>query len=183
MSQKEINNYFQNHWYPNQKPDRFEQYEYSGNAILDKINPTSDYVLDVGCGKNPFKGKIANLIGIDPASPDADVKTTLESFYPRQHFDVVLCLGSVNFGDIFQIKRQIIKISTMLKKNGRIFWRCNPGLHDHDSEEFKKLDVFPWTKDLHYTLALNFGYTVMDIRDDTQNRIYAEWVKVENKFS
>ena len=37
MSQKEINNYFQNHWYPNQKPDRFEQYEYSGNAILDKI--------------------------------------------------------------------------------------------------------------------------------------------------
>lgn len=181
MSQQEINNYFRNHWYPNQPKDRFDQYKFSGNAILQKIKPTSDYVLDVGCGKNPFKGKITNLIGIDPASPDADHKIALEDFNFPAKFDVALCLGSINFGDDLNIQRQIMKLTSFLKPEAKIFWRCNPGVHDHTSEEFKNIQVFKWTKQDHYRLAMKFGFIVVDIQDDSHNRIYAEWARFPNK--
>ena len=46
---------------------RTEQYQWTGYRIAEEIcrvNPKK--VLDVGCGYNPFKGRIPNLIGIDP---------------------------------------------------------------------------------------------------------------------
>ena len=35
------------------------------------MNP--DNVVDIGCGFNEFKGKITNLIGIDPYNDKADI--------------------------------------------------------------------------------------------------------------
>jgi hypothetical protein len=61
MDQHTLDKYFSTHWHSN-----IDQYEYSGWALLQKIK-LSESVLDVGCGTNPFRGRIANLTGIDPA--------------------------------------------------------------------------------------------------------------------
>ena len=49
------------------KDTSLDLYKWSGYRLVDEINsqkPRS--VLDVGCGFNRFKGKINNLMGIDP---------------------------------------------------------------------------------------------------------------------
>ena len=74
-------------------------YKHSGYSLVDYVNnqkPSS--VLDIGCGYNRFKNKIDNLIGIDPYNDCADIKVSIED-YNTAPFDMVLCLGSINFGD------------------------------------------------------------------------------------
>ena len=57
-----LEKYFSKVWQSDTK-----KYKHSGLTLVDEINnlrPRS--VLDVGCGYNEFKGKIDNLLGIDP---------------------------------------------------------------------------------------------------------------------
>jgi hypothetical protein len=123
VNQQYLNNYFGNIWHKHSDPCTKETK--SGLELLTKITD-SDSVIDVGCGRNPFKGLIKNLIGIDPAFDQADVKSTVDEFTTDQTFDIALCLGSINFGDVNDIERQIAKIISLLKPSCRIFWRCNP---------------------------------------------------------
>ena len=57
MNQNKLNTYFSTKWKSN-----LNQYQYSGWNLIDKVKD-DEWVLDVGCGPNPFKGKIKNLIG------------------------------------------------------------------------------------------------------------------------
>ena len=74
MNQQELNKYFSKEW-----TDDFDNYPLSGWDLMRKVNK-NDWVLDVGCGHNPFKGSIQNLIGIDPANKKADIITFLKRF-------------------------------------------------------------------------------------------------------
>ena len=168
MKQSELNNYFSTKWSPN-----IDQYRYSGWALIDKIN-LDETVLDVGCGSNLFKNKIANLTGIDPAFDQADYKTTIEGFQTEKRFDVAFCLGSINFGDKLNVMNQIACVVNCLKPTARIYWRCNPGLADHDNEDCKSIAFYPWTMEEHVKLSELFGFTLVTSCWDG-NRIYAEW--------
>jgi hypothetical protein len=152
------------------------KWQYSGYSLLDKISP-DESVIDVGCGQNLFKPYLPRLIGVDPATDEADYKLPILEFETDQQFDVALCLGSVQFGDIDNIRAHIHKINALLTPTGRIYWRCNekPWLPEW---------FFKWTFDLHQELADEFGYDLKDCKwdyytpeDDRGYRIYAEWVK------
>jgi hypothetical protein len=171
IQQQFLNDYYANEW-----TGSFDDYVYSGYALIDKVSLT-EWVLDVGCGSNPFKGKINNLIGVDPANPAADVMITIDEFQTSQVFDVAFCLGSINFNSVNYISTQIGKIVSLLNPvKSRIYWRCNPGYWDHGTERCHLLPIFPWTNEMHYELAPKFGFQVADIKID-RNRIYAEWVR------
>ena len=169
MLQTDLNNYFANTWQSNLK-----QYKYSGWHLVDKIHPTA-LVLDVGCGYNEFKTHIPNLVGIDPANARADYQVRIEDFDMPNHFDVALCLGSINFGGGANIISQINCVVRCLKSKAKIYWRCNPGLADHGNEACKDIDFYPWTIEKHVELADLFGFRLNVARWDTGNRIYAEW--------
>jgi hypothetical protein len=176
INQAQLNNYFSTVW-----RNRFrgvETYQFSGYALIEKIQE-GERVLDVGCGTNPFKGHIPNLVGIDPAFPEADVQVTLEEYAattPINRFNVAFCLGSINFGTRENIETQIGLLLRVLRtKEARIYWRCNPGLKDHGNAECESIDFYDWTFDEHYRLADKFGFEVTDIQQDSNNRIYAEW--------
>ena len=170
--QNYLNYYFANHWGHKGVP----KYNTTGYGLADKITD-DEWVLDVGCGRNLFKDKIKNIVGIDPAFDEADQKVTIEEFIPDRQFDVALCLGSVNFGGIEIIRRQIECIIKCLKPQARIYWRCNPGQQDHDNEECKQIDFFPWSEQWHKTLAKDYGFEIIDLGID-RNRIYSEWRKI-----
>jgi hypothetical protein len=155
------------------------QYEYSGLSLAEKIAPY-EWVLDVGCGTNPFKRLIPNLIGIDPANEAADVHSTLEDYQTEQKFAVAFCLGSLNFGDEHDIAAQLTKLNTLLTSNARIYWRCNPGLQDHGTEGCKQIQFFPWSVEWHNKFAAQFGYQVVDFKWDAFDRIYAEWNRISS---
>lgn len=169
MNQIELNNYFKTHW-----RGHLNTYQYSGLSLAKKIKNT-EWVLDVGCGTNPFKPLITNLIGIDPAFEQADYQTSIENFKTKLKFDVAFCLGSINFGNEETIKRQIQCVIDLLQPTSRIYWRVNPGLHDHGNKECKQINFFPWSKMLLKNYATKFGFKASNIRDDLNNRIYGEW--------
>ena len=81
-------------------------------------------VIDIGCGKNCFKGLIPNLIGLDVANyPEADFNMSLEEVYDRNIFqhgsaDVIMALGSLNFGTFDNIISQFGKAIDWMKPGG-----------------------------------------------------------------
>jgi hypothetical protein len=172
IDQTYLNDYFANHW------------GHKGVAVgvitgieLAKKITNDEWVLDVGCGRNLFKGTIKNLVGIDPAFDEADVKTTIENYQTDQRFDVALCLGSINFGSVEDIRRQLDCVVKLLKPISRIYWRCNPGLKDHGNKECEQIEFFPWNKEWHKTLTSEYGFKLAEFAYDG-NRIYAEWIRL-----
>jgi hypothetical protein len=171
MKQDQLNDYFATKWTSN-----LDQYLYSGWELINKVKD-DEWVLDVGCGSNPFKGKIKHLVAIDPAFDEANYKVTITEFKSNVKFDVAFCLGSINFGPKDKILSEIDSLKNLLKFNSRIYWRCNPGRKDHDNVECQNIDFFPWSFDLHLEFSEYFGFRCVVLKYDRNNRIYSEWIR------
>jgi hypothetical protein len=117
-------------------------FEHSGPALAEQVRDWQPrFVADVGCGDNPFKGKIPNLIGIDLVNPAADLVCDLFDAPVRPgSLDVVLALGCVNFGGQDLVERQLRHLASWLTPAGRIVMRANPGLPTGPGLEF-----FTWS--------------------------------------
>ena len=173
LNQPSLNEYFSTTWHLTAS---LAKYEKTGLTLVSKVK-AGESVLDVGCGVNPFKGLIPNLIGIDPAFDQADLRCTIEEFDTDEKFDVAFVLGSINFGDVEDVERQIAKVVSLLKTKARIYWRCNPGLQDHPNEECKEIRFYPWTIEEQVRLADKFKFKLVDCSWDTGDRLYAEWTR------
>lgn len=171
-NQKAITEYFANHW------KSVSSRGLTSHAVIaEKIND-DEWILDAGCGSNPFKALGKQVIGVDPAFNQADVKCTIEDYVPDRQFDVATCLGSINFGTEEVIARQITKVVSCLKPTSRIYWRLNTGRYDHDNEECQDIPFFPWTFEKLREFADKYKYvqTVEKIDEHpTRPRLYAEW--------
>jgi len=168
-----LNDYFSKIWQPDMK-----KWKYSGLKLVDEVNalrPRS--VLDVGCGYNEFRGKIHNLTGIDPYNDRADHKISIMDFKPNRRFDVILCLGSINFGSRDKITAEIAKTVLLLEQGGTMFFRVNPGLN-HDRPEARWIEFFAWNVPFIIELAEQFDLKVLDIRDDANQRKYFVYRKI-----
>lgn len=181
MNQSYLNDYFRNVWGNLELSNPLNQI-LSGKDLIDKIK--HENVIDIGCGKNVFKQFVPNLIGIDPAFSEADYQMTLEQFsiVNKELYDVALCLGSINFGDIQYIESQIKLVCDMLKPKAKIYWRCNPGRKDHGNVNCESIDFYPWSFDDHIFLSEKFGFKLAELRWDNNNRIYSEWYRNEKEI-
>jgi len=162
-----LHKYFSKYWQNDMK-----KWKYSGVALIDEVNSLKPRaVLDVGCGYNEFKGKINNLIGIDPYNDRADLEVSTMDYKTDQKFDVILCLGSVNFGNRDKIIAEVGRCVNLLAEGGTMFFRVNPGIQ-HDKPEAKWIEFFAWNVPFIIELAEMFNLQVLDIRDDTNSRKY-----------
>ena len=162
-----LHKYFSKYWQNDMK-----KWKYSGLALVDEVNGMKPRaVLDVGCGYNEFKGKIDNLTGIDPYNDRADLEVGTLDFKTTQKFDVILCLGSVNFGGRDKIIAEVGRCVSLLADGGTMFFRVNPGIQ-HDRPEAKWIEFFSWNVPFIIELADMFNLQVLDIRDDTNSRKY-----------
>ena len=168
-----LNAYFSKIWQPDMK-----KWKYSGLKLIDEVNALNPRsVLDVGCGYNEFKGKIQNLTGIDPYNDRADYKISIMDFRSNEKFDVILCLGSINFGSQDKITAEIAKTVHLLEEGGTIFFRVNPGV-SHDTKESRWIEFFAWNVPFIIELAEKFNLKVLDIRDDANQRKYFVYRKI-----
>ena len=154
-------------WFSTYWQNKMKKWKYSGLALIDEVNslrPRS--VLDVGCGYNEFRGKIHNLIGIDPYNKNADINVGIMDYRTTEKFDVMLALGSVNFGGRNKIISEFSKMVTMLADGGTMFFRVNPGVQNPAPE------FFSWNVPFIIELAEMYNLQVLDIRDDTNQRKY-----------
>lgn len=162
-----LEKYFSKYWQNDMK-----KWKHSGLQLIDEVNNLKPRaVLDVGCGYNEFKGKIDNLIGIDPYNDKADFKVGTLEYKTHEKFDVILCLGSVNFGSQDKIINEVKRCVDLLEDNGFMFFRVNPGVQ-HDKPEAKWIEFYAWNVPFIIELAKMFGLSILDIRDDTNQRKY-----------
>lgn len=115
-------------------------------------------VLDVGCGFNLYKGHIPHLFGIDIVNPSADLVCDVLDFKPESKFDVIMCLGSINFGTQDDIVGRLKHLSTLLQEHGQMFMRVNPGILWKEEPD---LSIFPWTPELIHRLGKAAGFRVI----------------------
>ena len=162
-----LNKYFSKYWQNDMK-----KWKYSGLALIDEVNNLKPRaVLDVGCGYNEFRGKIDNLTGIDPYNNLADIEVGTLEYKTDQKFDVILCLGSVNFGSREKIIAEVNRCVDLLADGGTMFFRVNPGVQ-HDRPEADWIEFYAWNVPFIIELSNMFNLDILDIRDDTNQRKY-----------
>jgi len=127
-------------WAPYSK-ERWATHNLSSLNLIPFVNERNPkLVIDIGCGKNNFKGLIPNLIGLDVSDyPEADFNMSLEEVYNRNIFqhgcaDVVMALGSLNFGTFDNIISQFGMAIDWVKPGGIFIVRVR--LHLDKEEAF-----------------------------------------------
>jgi len=169
-----LHKYFSKYW-----ENDIKKWKYSGLALVDEVNSLKPRaVLDVGCGYNEFKGKIDNLTGIDPYNDKADLQVSTMEYRTTQKFDVMLCLGSVNFGSRDKIISEVGRCVDLLEDGGTMFFRVNPGIQ-HNKPEANWIEFFAWNVPFIIELSEIFNLKVLDIRDDSNQRKYFIYRKVK----
>ena len=162
-----LKNYFGKVWQP-----EIKKFKYSGLAIIDEVNAMNpDNVIDIGCGYNEFKGKIKNLIGIDPYNDRADIDVHTLDYKPDIQFDVAICLGSINFGSSDKILNELENVVNMVKPGGMLYFRVNPGIQ-HDRPAAKWINFYDWDPVFISNSAQYLNCDVLILRQDDNNRFY-----------
>lgn len=169
LSDRYTHRFFAEIWKP-----RTNEFEYTGWALaeeVNKLNPNS--VLDVGCGYHPFKGRINNIIGIDPYNNCADYMVDILD-YVGEH-DVIIALGSINFNTKDEIEARFKKCIDSLKPNGMFFLRANPGI-PHKTGPY--VDIFPWSFEVVKEFADKYNLTLVTFKKDANDRLYFVYKKL-----
>jgi hypothetical protein len=167
-----LGRYFSEVWQPEMK-----KFKYSGLILIDEVNSLKPRnVLDIGCGYNEFKGKINNLVGLDPYNNRADIQCKIADYRTTEKYDVVLALGSINFGSTDKIFAELERAVELTASGGKLFFRVNPGVQ-HTPPESRWISFYPWNSNFIINCADYFGIDVLDIRNDHNNRMYFVWSK------
>ena len=114
---------------------KWNKYATTGKKFIKEINKLNcNLVLDLGCGQNPYKGHINNLIGIDILDDVLHDPLFYQDMYcdiknlpfKDNVADVVIAFGSINFGDDEVIDSQFREAIRVLKEGGRFYFRGIP---------------------------------------------------------
>jgi len=155
---------------------RTEQYQWTGYRIAEEIcraNPKK--VLDVGCGYNPFKGRIPNLVGIDPYNNCADFQVDILDYRVEpESYDHIIALGSINFNSRKDIELRFGATVNLLAPGGRLWMRVNPG-HAHKNGPW--VEIFPWSFEIAYEFAKNYNLKLETVKQD-QDRLFFLFIKL-----
>lgn len=172
LSERYILRFFGEIWKP-----RTDEYSFTGWQLADeinKLNPRS--VLDVGCGYHPFKGRIQNLVGIDPYNNCADYQVDILDYKvkPGSH-DVIIALGSINFNSRDEIEARFQHCVNLLAEGGRFYLRANPGV-THKAGPY--VDIFPWNFEIVNEFAEKYNLKLLEFKKDANNRLYFVYEKL-----
>jgi len=146
LSERYTHRFFAEIWKP-----RTGDYEHTGWELaeeVNRLNPAS--VLDVGCGYHPFKGRIQNLVGIDPYNNCADYEVDILDYKvkPESH-DVIIALGAINFNSRADI---------------------------HKTGPY--VEIFPWTFEVVNEFAEKYNLRLDTFKKDANDRLYFVYTKL-----
>lgn len=172
LSERYILRFFSEIWKP-----RTGDYEHTGWELaeeVNKLNPKN--VLDVGCGYHPFKGRIQNLIGIDPYNNCADYEVDILDYRVKSgSHDVIIALGSINFNSRDEIEARFAHCVNLLEVGGKFFLRANPGV-THKTGPY--VEIFNWTFEVVNEFAEKYNLKLETFKRDANERLYFVYTKL-----
>ena len=172
LSERYIHRFFSEIWKP-----RTGDYEHTGWELAEEVNKLNPQkVLDVGCGYHPFKGRIQNLVGIDPYNNCADYEVDILDYKvkPASH-DVIIALGSINFNSKEDIETRFSHCVDLLSSGGKFFLRANPGIA-HKTGPY--VEIFPWTFEVVNEFAEKYNLKLDTFKKDANDRLYFVYTKL-----
>ena len=170
LSERYTDRFFREIWKP-----RTGDYDYTGWALAERIaeqNPKN--VLDVGCGYHPFKGRIPNLVGIDPYNNYADFEVDILDYRVKTKYDHIIALGSINFNSQDEIEERFAHCVDLLESGGNFYLRANPGI-PHKTGPY--VDIFPWTFEVVNEFADKYNLKLLEFKRDNNERLYFSYQK------
>jgi hypothetical protein len=171
LSERYILRFFSEIWKP-----RTNDYDYTGFQLVDEINAQNPRaVLDVGCGYHPFKGRIQNLVGIDPYNNCADFEVDILDYRVKHKHDHILALGSINFNGRNEIEARFAHCVDLLDAGGKFYLRANPGI-PHKSGPY--VEIFPWSFEIVSEFADKYNLKLLKYKQDANDRIYFIYEKL-----
>ena len=171
ISERYILRFFGEIWKP-----RTDDYNHTGWQLVEEVNKLKPKaVLDVGCGYHPFKGRIHNLIGIDPYNAAADYQVDILEYRVKHLHDVIIALGSINFNSQDEIEARIQHCVDLLEANGRFYLRANPGI-SHKTGPY--VDIFPWSFEIVVAFGEKFGLKLLEFKKDANDRLFFVYQKL-----
>jgi SAM-dependent methyltransferase len=173
LSERYTHRFFAEIWRP-----RTGEYDHSGWALVEEVNKLNpERVLDVGCGYHPFKGRINNIVGIDPYNDAADYEVDILEYRVNHQYDVIIALGSINFNSQDEIEQRFAHCVNLLKPGGKFILRANPGI-PHKAGPY--VDIFPWTFEIVNQFAEKYNLTLDTFkREPTElGRLYFVYTKL-----
>ena len=171
LDKRYLNRFFGEIWKPTT-----EIYQYSGWGLVEEINARNPKaVLDFGCGYNPFKGRIKNLVGIDPYNNCADYMVDILEFkVGPESFDNIIVFGSLNFNSRDEIDERFEKLVSVLMPEGKMYFRANPGILWPNGPY---VDIFPWSFEVAYELGQKHNLELETFKKDNNDRLYFVYKK------
>jgi len=172
LSERYTHRFFSEIWKP-----RTGDYEHTGWELADEINKLNpEKVLDVGCGYHPFKGRIQNLIGIDPYNNCADYEVDILDYKVKlASYDVIIALGSINFNSKDEIEARFSHCVDLLKQGGKFFLRANPGI-THKTGPY--VDIFSWTFEVVNEFTDKYNLKLDTFKRDANDRLFFVYTKL-----
>lgn len=174
LSERYTQRFFAEIWRP-----RTAEYDHSGWALVEEINKlNADSVLDVGCGYHPFKGRIQNLIGIDPYNDAADYEVDILDYKIKSGtHDVIIALGSINFNSRDEVEERFAHCVNLLRPGGRFYLRANPGI-PHRTGPW--VDIFPWSFEIVNEFAEIYNLRLLTFKKEPAElgRLYFVYQKL-----
>jgi hypothetical protein len=171
LSERYTKRFFGEIWKP-----RTGDYDYTGWELAEEItkqNPRA--VLDVGCGYHPFKGRIPNLVGIDPYNNCADYEVDILEYRVKHKYDHIMALGSINFNSKDEIEQRFSHCVDLLDTGGKFYLRANPGI-PHKTGPY--VDIFPWTFEIVNEFADKYNLKLETFKRDANDRLYFVYIKL-----
>ena len=171
LSERYIKRFFGEIWKP-----QTDIYDYTGWSLAEEITKQDPKnVLDVGCGYHPFKGRIPNLIGIDPYNNWADYQVDILEYKVKPaSYDHILALGSINFNTKDEIEARISHCVDLLMPGGKFYLRANPGI-PHKTGPY--VEIFPWSFEVVNEFAEKFNLKLLEFKKDANSRLYFVYQK------
>lgn len=174
LSDRYTHRFFSEIWKP-----RTGEYDFSGWALAEEIiKQEPKNVLDVGCGYHPFKGRIPNLVGIDPYNHAADYEVDILEYRvkPGSH-DHIIALGSINFNSQDEIEARFAHCVDLLAPGGKFYLRANPGL-PHKAGPY--VDIFPWSFEIVNKFAEKYNLKLLEFKKEPAelSRLYFSYQKL-----
>lgn len=171
LNERYIHRFFAEIWKP-----RTGDYDYTGWQLAEAIaKEDPKAVLDVGCGYHPFKGRIPNLVGIDPYNNCADFEVDILEYKVKQKYDHIIALGSINFNSRDEIEERFAHCVELLDTNGKFYLRANPGI-THKAGPY--VDIFPWSFEVVNEFAEKFNLKLLEYKKDANDRLYFVYQKL-----
>lgn len=156
---------------PERWESSMERFTVTGFELVERVRSLRPrFVIDAGCGFHPFREHISNCIGIDFVNPSADLICDFAEAPIRDaSIDVVLALGSVNFGDEENIVADLTVLARWLRRGGKLFMRGNPGQPVAD----ETITIFPWQPTNIGEIGRSVGLTLASRIDE--ERLVTPW--------